>query len=161
LPDSYITLTDANTYFAARLNSEAWEDASTADQQKALYTATRAIDNLRFTGIKSDLYNQLVLGQSFVAQPLEFPRNGSTVIPEGIKNACCECAVAFLDGVDPNQEIRRQRVQSQGFASVRQAFFDKQAPEPWVLAGIPSYTAWQFLLPYLADPRQISLIRTS
>jgi hypothetical protein len=161
LPNSYVTLDEADAYFAARLDSDAWEGASAEDQQKSLYQATRAIDNLRFAGVKSDYYNHTVLGQTFVEQPLEFPRNGLTVIPEGIKNACCECAVAFLDGIDPNQELRRQRVQSQGFASVRQAYFDRQAPDPWVLAGIPTYTAWQFLLPYLADPREISRIRTS
>jgi hypothetical protein len=158
---AYVTLDDANTYFATRLNSDAWDGASDVDKQKALYQATRAIDNLRFTGVKSDYYNHTVLGQSFVEQQLEFPRNGLTEVPEGIKNACCECAVAFLDGIDIDQELRRQRVQSQGFASVRQAYFDKQAPNPWVLAGIPTYTAWQFLLPYLADPREISRIRTS
>lgn len=143
------------------MNSDAWDSASTDDKQKALYQATRAIDNLRFTGVKSDYYNNTVLKQSFVEQPLEFPRNGLTEVPEGIKNACCECAVAFLDGIDPEQEIRRVSVQSQGFASVRQSFFQNFPPAPWVLAGIPSFAAWQFLLPFLADPREISRIRTS
>jgi hypothetical protein len=155
-----VTLVEAEAYFAARLNSGAWEDASADDKQRSLYTATRALEGLRFAGVKSDYYNHTVLGQSFVAQPLEFPRNGLTVIPEGIKNACCECAVAFLDGVDPEQEIRRQRVQSQGFASVRQSYYNVSV-DPWVLAGVPSFAAWQFLLPYLADPREISRIRTS
>lgn len=161
MPDSYVTLIEAEAYFATRLDSGAWDDSSEEDKQKSLYQATRAIDNLRYAGVKSDYYNHSVLGQTFVEQPLEFPRNGLTVVPEGIKNACCECAIAFLDGVDPNQEIRRQRVESQGFASVRQSYFNNQAPDPWVLAGIPTYTAWQFLLPYLADPREIIRIRTS
>lgn len=163
MPDSYATIDDANAYFASQRSAVtiAWTSATLADQQASLYEATAAIDRLLFTGVKTNEYNQSVNGGDLAVQNLEFPRNGDTVVPDDIVNACCECAKAFLDGVDIDQEIRRSRVESQGFASVRQSYQRNASPLPWILAGIPSYQAWQLLQPYLADPRAIRRIRTT
>lgn len=161
MPDSYATIDDANAYFATQLSSRSapWVNATVEDQQASLYQATTAIDALIYTGIKTNIYNQSVNGGDLAVQNLEFPRNGDTVVPADIVNACCECALAFLDGVDIEQEMRRSRVESQGFASVRQSYFQNAQALPWIMAGIPSFAAWKLLLPYLADPREIKRIR--
>lgn len=159
VPQSYVTVEYADSYFATRMNSDTWDNALINDQQKSLYEATRAIDRLAFSGVKSNYYNHSVLKQSLVVQPLEFPRNGLVDVPEGILFACCECALAFLDGMDIDSEINRAGVLSQSFAAVKQTKRE-DVVAPYILAGIPSPTAWMYLTPYLADPREIRLIRS-
>ncbi len=157
---SYIELEDADTYFSTRPDSDVWTNSTTTDKQNALYKSTRAIDRLQFQGVKTNNYNHDVNGASLVAQPLEFPRNGDTVVPDAIRIACCECAIAFLDGVDINMEMESLNVISEGFASVRRSYSDNQETVGlYIRAGIPSAEAWMYLLPYLSDVRQISLAR--
>ena len=50
------------------------------------------------------------------------PANGSRTVPREILAACCECALAFLDGVDPEMELKNLNVMHQGFAAVRQTY---------------------------------------
>lgn len=175
-PVAYLTPEDANDYFATRLNSESWFNASYPDQNAALIRATRAIDALAFEGVKSSDYFNTVLKQVTVyapvvapitlppadypsEQPLEWPRDGKTEIPQDIYYACCECAIAFLDGVDMGTEMDLIGTQAMRFADVSTSYMAGFYNE-WIRAGIPSAEAWQFLKPYLHDPMQIRAKRT-
>lgn len=160
VPQSYITVEYADSYFTTQLNSDVWDAALPNDKLKGLYEATRAIDRLAFVGVKTNYYNHRYLKQPLVDQPLEFPRDGLMVVPEGILFACCECAQAFLDGFDIDSEINRIGVLSHSFAAVKQTKRTDFIP-PYILAGIPSAKAWMYLIPYLADPREIRRIRTT
>ena len=92
--NSYISLEDANTYFADRLNSTTWDEATDTDKSKALIQATQIIDQKDFLGYKS-----------VRTQSLKFPRigliydgvdvDGSTV-PKRVKDAVCELAIWCL-----------------------------------------------------------------
>jgi len=175
---SYATLDEADIYFAFRLNSAAWDDASNDDKCKAIVTATRAIDRLNFAGLRTSDYTRFsnanisagyVFGPEVLdpsadtpspGQALEFPRNGATTIPEDIKNACCEIALALLDGVDPEQEMRGLGSTSQRFAAAS-VTFDPESARMAIRHGIPSHLAWTWLLPYLADPLEINTKRVS
>jgi hypothetical protein len=67
--NSYISLEDAEKYFATRLNSGIWSSATDEDKSIALIMATRALDNyLTFRGIKYS-----------VDQSREFPRLSNQV----------------------------------------------------------------------------------
>ena len=46
----YGTLAEAEQYFGMRLHEHAWREADPRDNPKALYGATRIIDNLNFKG---------------------------------------------------------------------------------------------------------------
>src|ERR1044072_3560587 len=50
--NSYVTLTEANDYFADRLNTTEWDTATSDTKEKALITATRRIDEEQFVGYK-------------------------------------------------------------------------------------------------------------
>lgn len=88
--NSYVTLGEANTYFAGRLGGEAWADVENGTL--ALITATAEIDKLNFYGMKTNS-----------AQALKFPRLNilddegwvydSNVIPVPVKQATCEMAL--------------------------------------------------------------------
>ena len=133
----YIEVTDANTYFSERLFSETWDDSDDATKEKALKHATRSIEKLSFDGYKTD-----------PEQELEFPRNGLTDIPEAVKFACCEEAIALLSGKNPEEAADTLNVSSEGFVSVRTTY-DTKIARPWIQMGLMSKTAFELLVPYL------------
>lgn len=165
---SYASLDDAEAYFAGRLNADAWDNATDPNKTKGLLQATRSIDRLRFAGLKTadfvanrnaiNLLGFILNPASPQAQDLEFPRNGDLLIPAPIIFATCECALAFLDGVDPEAELNLLNVTSDGVSSVRQGY-DRSIGMDHFRAGIPSAVAWTFLIPYLADPREVRLAK--
>lgn len=146
---SYATVADGETYFTERLNSDAWDDASEANKAKSLITATRIIDRLNFKGTKTS-----------ENQTLQFPRNDDATIPEDIKFACLEVALALLDGVDPEIEFDNLSMVSQNYANVRSTY-DRSIPNEHIVAGIPSVSAWRYLKPYLRDGHTVDLSRVS
>ncbi len=146
---AYITEIDAQTYFDGRLNTGPWDDATSGDRDKALSMGTQLIDRLNFLGEKTD-----------DSQDLQFPRDADTTIPKDIQYACCECALALLDGIDPEQEFANLSMVSQGYSSVRSTY-DRSRPAEHTLAGIPSALAWRYLKPYIRDVYSVGLDRAS
>jgi len=99
---SYCTIEYADEYFKNRLHAESWgqEDAST--KEKALKQATRAIDRQLLKGRKTN-----------PEQELAFPRHPDTEIPEAVKEACCEEALALLErGNSQRHKLQQEGVQS-------------------------------------------------
>lgn len=146
---SYATEAEAQAYFDTRLHTEAWDDASPTDRTKALAHATNIIDRLNFSGSKAD-----------DAQVNQFPRGTDTTVPDDIKNASAEIALALLDGVNPDLEYENVFMTSQGYGGIRSSF-DRSVKPPHILAGVPSFIAWTYLKPYLLDGLNIELHRTS
>ena len=62
--NSYVTVAEANTFFADRLDVAAWLAADDASKAQALVTATSVLDDQRWIGT--------AIGES---QPLAFPRS--------------------------------------------------------------------------------------
>jgi hypothetical protein len=164
---TYITNDDVEDYLAGKLNASIWYAAPPADKQAAIIAATRIINRLNFKGVPAAVYHARDGGASesqirelYQQQDLVFPRDGDTFIPKDIKDACCEIAFAILDGTDPEHEMRALATVSEsiGPLSIRATYDRTQAPE-WVLAGVPSPTAWQLLRPYLRDPGTIRISR--
>lgn len=150
LAGSYIDAVEAQTYFDGRLNSQAWDLETDADtRNKSLITATRIIDQLNYLGSKAD-----------DAQTLQFPRGSDASIPEAVKNATAEIALALLDGVDPELEFENLFMTSQGYGGIRSSY-DRRVKSPHVLVGVPSFMAWKFLRPFLRDPLNVEIHRTS
>ena len=152
---AYSTLVDADAYFLNRLHVSSWTTASDADKVKGLAEASSRIDRLKFKGDKVD-----------VDQVLEFPRyygdesDGTETIPDDIKNASYEIALALLDGVDLEIEAANLAVTNQAFASVRTSY-DREDVPPYLANGIPSAYAWQYLKPFLVAPGGIKFYRVS
>lgn len=146
--EPYVTVSEANGYFSTRLNSENWDEADVVSQTKALKTGTRLINRLRFKGFKTGLdkqYNQ-------------FPRNDEIIIPDSIKIANCEIAFELLGDINIELEIQNMGFLRNEYASVKTEADPKVYLEH-MRAGIPSYLAWEYLKPYLLDPRTLTLSR--
>lgn len=176
---SYLTVDQAEFYFAARVETSAWANSTLQQKNAALIDATRRIDRLNFTGLRTFDYNRRfaeidpneggVYGTNIIrpsdappphGQLLEFPRNGSIYIPEDILRACAEVAYATLDGIDPEMEMQNLNRTSQRFGAVSESYSLQYINQAF-LNGIPSITAWNMLLPYLQDPREITVARVS
>jgi len=150
LVGSYIDRVEAQAYFDGRLNTDPWDDTTDdTTKDKSLIMATRVVDRLNFSGCKA-----------VATQELQFPRGVDVVIPMDIQNATAEIALALLDGVDPQLEFENVFMTSQGYGGVRSSF-DRSVKPAYLLAGVPSFTAWTYLQPYLYDPLNIELHRTS
>jgi len=145
----YATIAEAQAYFNGRLNTDPWDDATDDNKNKALIMSTTLIDRLNYRGEKADS-----------DQTLQFPRGNDTAVPQDIKNACSEVALALLDGVDPEMEFENLRMKSQAYGVVRSTYDTNRTPEHYV-AGIPSSLAWRFLKPYLRSPFTVDRHRVS
>jgi len=150
---AYDTYTNGDIYFQNRLYTSSWDEATNANKTIALTEATMRIDRLRFSGVKVD-----------EDQALEFPRyylelDGTETIPDDIKYACFEVAFALLDDVNPDLELENLTVLNHKFDKIQTSKTGKILQH--ILAGIPSATAWRYLLPYLATGRTLQLKRVS
>jgi hypothetical protein len=159
-PATYVTVEESLEYFKYSLKFSTWDASSDDDKLRAIVDATRRIDRLNFHGIPTaDWLNkkQGPLAQP-ISQPLEFPRNGSEITPQDIKDACCEIAFSLLDGVDPEQDLRGVSITSHGLSSARIAI-DTAESRMAIRHGIPSETAWLLLVPFLLDASEFKISR--
>jgi hypothetical protein len=148
---AYADVTFANTYFKRKLYTQPWDEATNAQQEAALQEAALRMDRLNFRGAKA-----------VSTQTLEWPRINTsfseTVVPDDIKIANCEVALALLDGVDPDMEHENLAAVAEGASSMRTTYSRTVVPEHFA-AGIPSHLAWLHLRPHVADVRRIKLRR--
>lgn len=145
---SYVTVTEADTYFESRMFAESWDRSITPKKTKALEHATRIINALSYLGKKTVL-----------AQDDEFPRDiTDDVVPQDVKDATCEIALSLLDGVDPEREREGVSLESQGYSSARSTY-NREFVQSHISAGVPSATAWTLLIKYLKEPGKLRMSR--
>ncbi len=135
--NSYIDIEEANKYFAGRLHAESWGQADDSTKEKALKQATKAIDRQHLNGRKAT-----------DTQELAFPRYPDTEIPEAVKEACCEEALALLErGNNQRHKLQQEGVQSFSLGNMSETFaagagkglLSQEAKEllrPWLLKAV-------------------------
>ena len=176
----YGTIAGANAYFASRLHSESWSEASPSDWPIALTDATRLIDDLNYKGVKHSVWLEMYEYDSGTekeekilvdppnrdeviaadgTQELEFPRGKDTVVPEQIEWACYETALALIEGFDPEDALDRANVIRQAYSAVRTTYAEGGASSEYLVYGIPTARVWRWLKPYLTDSRLIRFSR--
>ena len=134
---SYCTIEYANEYFAGRLHAESWGQTDESTKEKALKQATKAIDR------------QLLKGRKATdTQELAFPRYPDTEVPEAVKEACCEEALAILErGNSQRRKLQQEGVQSFTLGNMSETYapgggrglLSQEAKEllrPWLLGGV-------------------------
>lgn len=118
--NSYISVSNANDYFAGRLGTDLWDALTPAKKEKVLVMATKRIDRERFGG-------QLTY---YGIQALQWPRNGvvsrnytadptfaptfeptgfyyidSNTIPLELEQATCEMALFYLKELNDDTTV--------------------------------------------------------
>ena len=135
--NSYIDIEEANEYFAGRLHAESWSGADSETKEKALRQATRQIDRQPLNGRKTE-----------TSQTLAFPRYPDSEVPDAVKDACCEVALALLErGNSQRRKLQQEGVQSFSLGNMSETFaagagkglLSQEAKEllrPWLLGGV-------------------------
>ena len=130
---SYCTIEYADEYFAGRLHAESWGETSDADKEKALQQATKEIDRQLLKGLKAT-----------DTQELAFPRYPDTEVPETVKEACCEIALALLErGNSQRRKLQQEGVQSFSLGNMSETY------TPGAGRGLLSQEAKELLGPWL------------
>ena len=139
--ESYISVSDANTYHNLRRNID-WLDMNDAEKESALRKATDYMIQRYSTSWKG--------GRVSSAQVLDWPRLGATVygfaldsdiVPDSVKYACAELALkSYSEALNPDksQGVVREKV------DVIEIEYDKSSPQNKRFAAIDS-----MLSPYL------------
>lgn len=133
--DSYISVVDADTYWADRNNLN-WETADVADKEKALRDATTYIEGE---------YAGRWIGDhpGSTSQRLAWPRNGArdfegrdvTGIPWQVEEACARLAFDGLVGFLTSAESRGGAISDAALGSLEVSYFD----------GAPAGTTYPYL----------------
>ncbi len=146
---SYLTIVEAQAYYDTRLGTSPWDIADQVNRNKSLLMSTSIIDRLKYLGARTD-----------ITQTNQFPRSGELVVPQAIKDATAEIALALLDGFDLELEYENLNMVSQSFGKLKSTY-DRSIIQEYKLAGVPSITAWRLLKPYLYDQLTVDLHRVS
>ncbi len=135
--NSYIDIEEADEYFSGRLHAESWGQAYDTDKEKALKQATKVIDRQLLRGRKTN-----------PEQELAFPRHPDTEVPEAVKEACCEEALALLErGNSQRRKLQQEGVQSFALGNMSETYtagagrglISQEAKELlklWLLGGV-------------------------
>lgn len=152
--DAYIDITGADTYFAGRLYADAWTNATDTDKEKALKQATKTIDRQPLKGRPVDLSQPLAFPRCYLAPgaPLSQYRFDllpgwwcETEVPQAVKNATCEEALALLErGNSQRRKLQQEGVQSASIGNLSETY------APGSGRGLISQEAKELLRPYLA-----------
>jgi len=133
--NSYVTLAEAESYFAARLHAASWISAANDSKAQALITACRHIESCR---LRVDRQVSTMFSPARSDQVLSFPRlrdvnaSGAHIIPPRVRDAQCEEALALLS-FGAEQE-RRAALQAGGVTS-----FSTDGLSEGYGAGAPSH----------------------
>ena len=135
--NSYIDIEEANEYFSGRLHAESWGQADNETKEKALKQATKEIDRMPLIGRKA-----------VSEQALAFPRHPEIKIPEAVKAACCEIALALLErGNSQRRKLQQEGVQSFTLGNMSESYAAgagrgllsqgaKELLRPWLIGAV-------------------------
>ena len=148
----YADKTYCTAYMGERMDSDAWTDRA-SDQDAALASATRAIDELPLVGTKQE-----------TTQVREFPRSvdDDTDIPVEVQNACCELALSLLQGNTTEELMASVGVSAESVGDASTSY-DGERGAAAVLDdqyGLPSREAFSMLAPWIKDQSVIDLTRS-
>lgn len=163
----YGSLVEANNYYANRLHTFAWDNASADDRIRANNQAHEGINRFNYIEQKYPVQQLLnsnpnateaELQAADLTQADQFPRGNSTVVPDEIKWAQYLWSYALLDGRVPEEDFEQLAVTSQTYGGVRQAY-NRQIAMDHIAHLIPSVTAYNYLRPWFRNDWGFVLIR--
>lgn len=117
--DCYVSLADANTYWAKR-NDTTWAAATSGERESCLRQATAFLDaNFNWAG-QRNLVTQSLSWPRILEYGLDADRKSvtSTEIPSILKDACCELAKDAMAGSLAETVERGGQVQSESVAGI-------------------------------------------
>ena len=134
---SYCTIENANEYFAGRLYAESWGETDNSTKEAALKQATKEIDRQLLRGRKAD-----------PSQDLAFPRYPNATVPQAVKDATCEEALALLERSTERMKLQREGVKHARIGGMTEIYRDgagrglispeaRELLRPWLAGAVP------------------------
>ncbi len=132
--NSYIGVTDADQYFANRLYSDAWVNASADQKAQSLIMASKRIDRLNYRGKKADPNQTMKFPRAiFANNPGTYAIDPKAVqtypgwvyeidVAQCVKEAVCEEALMLLKGSSQRVELQAQGVHSFQIGNLSETF---------------------------------------
>lgn len=154
---AYLTIDDANRYFAGRLDTDYWDQSSPSDQQKSLIQATSDIDRLAYNGVKAVPSQEHEYPRLYNDQQFDMWVYDTDFVPMDIKYGVCEQALALLGGFDSQKEIDNLSVSRKSYASVK-VEYDRSSIPMHLKAGLCA-NAWRYVIVFIRDQRNVLLTR--
>lgn len=112
--NSYVTVAEADDYFATRWTTEAWEDLDDSDKERALMAATRQLDRETFLGYPATSTQRLKWPRLDVRKVDSADAYGygateylATELPQQLKDAACELAYALISATNTETAGRK------------------------------------------------------
>lgn len=170
------TLEDAGDFFAERLGSSAWDNATATDKEKALIMGFRALERIHcWQGVPTCLTQLANWPRSYVPKPgsmvneevvinanygFEIPVYlPSDTVPDFILHAQCLEALSLLSlegygtsttpASNPRASLQAQGVKSVSIDGVSESYTGDGTKSYGGTAGFTSSDAWQMVRPYL------------
>lgn len=98
--NSFLSQDAATDYFDARLNTSAWDGASSDDKDRALIAASRELNLLPWLGYRVSTTQAMAWPRSWVINPdsaYSQDYYSESEIPQRVKDATCEYALELLN----------------------------------------------------------------
>ena len=172
---NYGTVNEGNAFFAARLHSYDWDQATVEDRLAALVQATELIDQFDYICQKYTVQvvlddigdgdpttddNKAALRAADLAQPLQFPRGSdSTTIPTDVETATYLIAKALLSGRDPEMDLEAMSSRGVSYGDLRTLYTRGGNLQEHITHLIPSPAAWNLLRPFLRERNEFNIYR--
>jgi len=153
----YGTVAEGDTYFAARLFSWDWDNATFDDKEKAMQHATDLINQFDYVGQK---YAVTILGcdatddakkTANLSQVNEFPRGDVNTVPVEIEQAAYLIAQKLLSGRDPEMDLEGLAVKFERYGPVQSSYERGGNLLEHLAHLIPSPQAWNLIRPFLRE----------
>lgn len=144
----YGTVNAADDYLGARAGGEVWLALTESQKSAWLTSAFDVIESLDFQGDKTD-----------PAQETEFPRDGASTVPSNVEYAQYQLAMCMImQGYNPAASAGPQIKRAQS-GPVETEYFEGVPLQ--TLEGVYCPRAWALIKPYIIDPDEITIVRSS
>lgn len=152
--NSYVTVTECSTYFDDSLTGQEWREASEDDKARALLMAAARMERLNWRGIRASSTQVLAWPRADVQKrdgvysrfPAWSEAFASDTVPQVIKDAQCELALAYLQGWQDGSGSRMTKVSQDGLT------YEKEFAQP--LGALPAKVL-QMISPYIEGAKRV------
>lgn len=158
--NSYISVADAEAYMDSLLNASSWTGATSDDKTRSLLTAARRLDRENWLGTRATKTQRLAWPRVGAVKPDPVgaavgyggywggygETYASTEIPQPVKDAQCELALAYLEGFDESGDDDIDSFSSDG------VFIKHRTSKPQ--GGLPA-AVLQLIAPLIAGNRLV------
>ena len=135
--NSLISVADADSYFALRLNSTDWTGADSSTKEAALYMATSYMNGLYFMGYRSNTDQAICFPRTGMGLIDNNDYNSDTVIPADILNACCEAAIAQI--ANNTTAVSNNNIKSEKLDVLETTYFSKGSTNTFYSSVTPQF----------------------